>query len=103
MGAPRCADTDDDGLSDHDEIFVVGTDPLDPDTDGDGIPDGVVDLADVLLARRIVLGQLTPTSEQMLHGDVAPLVDGRPRPDGALNTGDLLLIQGKVLGDVLFY
>jgi hypothetical protein len=59
---PDSADTDGDGLSDFDEIFVYGTlvdnadtdgdgmldgveielgcDPLDPDSDGDGIPDG---------------------------------------------------------------
>lgn len=33
-------DTDGDGLSDYDEIFVHGTDPLNPDTDGDGLSDG---------------------------------------------------------------
>ncbi len=33
-------DTDNDGLSDYDEIFVYGTDPLKPDTDGDGLSDG---------------------------------------------------------------
>lgn len=32
-------DTDGDGISDYDEIFVYGTDPLNPDTDGDGISD----------------------------------------------------------------
>jgi len=32
-------DTDGDGLSDYDEIFVYGTDPLNPDTDGDGLSD----------------------------------------------------------------
>jgi len=33
-------DKDGDGISTHDEIFVYGTDPELPDTDGDGIPDG---------------------------------------------------------------
>lgn len=33
-------DTDNDGLTDYEEIFVYGTDPLNPDTDGDGINDG---------------------------------------------------------------
>jgi len=34
------SDTDDDGLSDGDEVDEYGTDPLDDDTDGDGINDG---------------------------------------------------------------
>ena len=33
-------DTDNDSLSDHDEIFVYSTDPLSADTDGDGVADG---------------------------------------------------------------
>lgn len=32
-------DSDGDELSDYDEIYVYGTDPLDPDTDGDGLTD----------------------------------------------------------------
>ncbi|MCH8569696.1 MAG: OmpA family protein [Balneolales bacterium] len=36
---PLNPDTDGDGLSDYDEIFVYGTDPLNPDTDGDGLSD----------------------------------------------------------------
>lgn len=35
----KTLDTDGDGLSDYDEIFVYGTDPLNPDTDGDGLSD----------------------------------------------------------------
>ena len=39
-------DTDDDGLLDGEEVFDEGTDPLDPDTDNDGLLDGAeVDLA----------------------------------------------------------
>jgi hypothetical protein len=32
--------TDEDGLTDDDEINIYGTNPNDPDTDGDGINDG---------------------------------------------------------------
>jgi uncharacterized delta-60 repeat protein len=32
-------DSDDDGISDHDEQAICGTDPFDPDSDDDGIPD----------------------------------------------------------------
>jgi hypothetical protein len=34
------ADSDEDGLSDGDEVDSVGTDPLNPDSDGDGVLDG---------------------------------------------------------------
>ncbi len=38
---PEDADTDDDGLSDADEIWLWGTDPTECDTDGDGLSDGL--------------------------------------------------------------
>jgi hypothetical protein len=38
---PHNPDTDGDGLSDGDEVNIYHTNPLVPDTDGDGIPDGV--------------------------------------------------------------
>jgi outer membrane protein OmpA-like peptidoglycan-associated protein len=37
---PNNPDTDGDGLKDGEEVFKYHTDPLNPDTDGDGIPDG---------------------------------------------------------------
>ena len=36
---PKLADSDRDGLSDFEEVLLYGTDPLNPDTDGDGWPD----------------------------------------------------------------
>ena len=39
--SPFLIDTDGDGVSDYDEIMVLGTDPASADTDGDGILDGV--------------------------------------------------------------
>lgn len=41
---PENPDTDDDGLSDYVEIYITFTDPLLPDTDGNGINDGEEDL-----------------------------------------------------------
>lgn len=37
---PLNPDTDGDGLTDYEEVMVYGTDPLNPDTDGDGLSDG---------------------------------------------------------------
>ncbi len=37
---PQKKDTDDDGLSDGDEVLVYGTNPLATDSDSDGMPDG---------------------------------------------------------------
>ena len=59
-------------------------------------------VVDILLATQIALGLKTPTADEMLHGDVAPLVAGVPAPDGVFNAADLLLIQRKVLGLVSY-
>jgi hypothetical protein len=37
-------DTDGDGITDGDEIYVYGTEPFDPDTDNDGLDDGIGEL-----------------------------------------------------------
>lgn len=41
---PLKADTDGDGLSDYEELYITNTDPLKADTDGNGILDGNEDL-----------------------------------------------------------
>jgi hypothetical protein len=114
------ADDDNDGLLDVDEITQHDTDPLLADTDGDGFEDGMevtygsdplddmdtltgnhvnngdvngdtqVNVADVLLAMRIALGEFEPTPEQLVRADMVP--------DGKVNAGDLLRIQQLVLG-----
>lgn len=126
---PALPDTDLDGLSDGDEVNIYGTDPTNPDTDGDGVNDGdeiaagtdplnpssfptvasgdingdgVVNVADVLLAQQIIMGQLTPTAPQLQRGDVAPLIGGVPAPDGVFNLGDVMVIQRKAAGLVNF-
>ena len=100
---PFSIDTDGDGFSDYDEVNTYNSDPLDINsvpvfTDGDLNGDGLVNAADVLLATRILTGQLIPTQDQIDHGDVAPLVNGVPVPDGLFNLGDVLVIQRKALG-----
>lgn len=70
--------------------------------DGDLNGDGVVNGADILLVTRIATGNLTPSAEQAIRGDVAPLVGGLPAPDGQIDAGDVLVIQRKALGAISF-
>lgn len=122
---PFLVDSDGDTLGDGDEVNIHGSDPTLVDTDSDGfdddvevaagsnpdddqsIPgvssgdingDGVVDGVDVLLATRISIGELVPTTNQLLRGDAAPQVSGSPAPDGVINAGDLVVIQRLALG-----
>ena len=87
-------DVDGDGINDD-------QDPL-PDTfnynDGDlaplGAPDGLINAADLLIARRIQMGELIAAEVQLAHGDVYP----PGAPDGVINTSDVILIQKMILG-----
>ena len=120
LNADTDADGISDGVEDANKNGIVDageTDPLNEDTDGDGLldgvdpdplvsaapydgdlaplgaPDGVVNVADVLIAQRITLGDLTATQFELDHGDVYP----PGAPDGVINIQDLLLIQQMVL------
>jgi len=122
-------DDDNDTLSDVDEINLYGTDPFLADTDGDGfddaveiaaasdpldsgsIPgsasgdingDGKVDVADLLKGYQFLFGSATPGTDELLRGDVAPLVSGQPVPDGQFTAGDILVIQRKITGAISF-
>ena len=66
--------------------------------DGDLNVDGVVDVRDVLLAQRILLGFIDVNSDPdyLAHGDVAP--PGPPVGNGMFDLGDALVIQQMVLG-----
>ncbi len=70
--------------------------------DGDLNIDDQVNLVDVMLASQILLGQITPSGEQLARMDVAPLVANIPASDGEINGGDLLIIVQKALGLVDF-
>lgn len=67
-----------------------------PDGDLDG--NGKVDIADALRALQISAGLVTQTNNDLLHGDVAPLIDGKPSPDGVIDVGDALMILRKAVG-----
>ncbi|MEA3358672.1 MAG: dockerin type I repeat-containing protein, partial [Thermodesulfobacteriota bacterium] len=75
--------------------------------DGDVAPlgnrDGKVNVGDALVALRFALLLETPTTEDVSHGDVAPLdASGQPNPDGQITVGDALVILRKALGLVYF-
>ncbi|MHB8744482.1 MAG: hypothetical protein ACYC9L_15360 [Sulfuricaulis sp.] len=61
--------------------------------DGDLNGDGIVNVADVALAERMALGLVTPTANQLLHGDVAPAGG-----NGTIDTADVARIRRKALG-----
>jgi thermitase len=56
-----------------------------------------VSISDALKALRIAVGIAPPTAEELLHGDVAPLVNGVPSPDDRIDISDALLILRKVV------
>ena len=64
--------------------------------------DGNVDVRDVLIGYRSLMGEVTLSPFLSARGDVAPLVGGLPVGDGEFNLGDVLVIQRKALGLVPF-
>ena len=80
---PLDADTDNDGLSDSAEVSTYDTDPLLADTDGDRLDDGYE-------INTYGTDPLTPN-----RGDLAP----RGVPDGVITAGDVLLLSRFLLDD----
>ncbi|RII24931.1 MAG: hypothetical protein CXR31_15775, partial [Geobacter sp.] len=66
--------------------------------DGDLNGDGLVTMADALMAIRIVSGGIVPTADNLLHGDIGPLLAGRPNPNGRIDLVDALLILRRAVG-----
>lgn len=80
---PLLPDTDGDGLTDGAEVNTHGTNPLLADTDGDGLTDGA----------EIAYGTSPTISNK---GDLAP----RGVPDGLVDAADYLIMQRIVLGEI---
>ncbi len=112
--SPILADTDGDGLTDGQEIQTYGTSPTLADSDGDGLtdgeevlvystnpnlsnkgdlapkgqPDGVVNVADVLILTRLI-GQLdAPSPQESALGDI--------NNDSVLDVRDILLLRQQL-------
>jgi cytochrome c peroxidase len=66
------------------------------------LPDGIFsgtkipDISDAIKALRIAVGIVTPTADDLLHGDVAPL----GMPDGKIDLSDVVLIMRNVVGTI---
>ncbi len=111
---PLVADTDSDGLTDGGEVNIYNTNPLIPDTDGDGLtdgeeiniystdplvsdkgdlaplgsPDGVVNIADLLVLYRFIENFDTPNARDLVLGDI--------NSDGILDVRDTLLLRKNI-------
>ena len=58
----------------------------------------VPDLADALKSLRFAAGLDVPTTADIAHGDVAPLLTGVRHPDGKIDINDVVAILRKVAG-----
>jgi beta-glucanase (GH16 family) len=103
---PLNNDSDRDGFLDGMEVLSQH-DPLsntDAPTWGDINNDSIVNIADVLLASRVILDLYSLNTGQQARANVAPLVNGSPQypPVDEINVGDLLVITRKALGLINF-
>lgn len=84
---PTNSDTDGDGVSDYDEVMVYQTNP-NSSNKGDiaprGAPNGVVDVADLLILTRFIEGLDVPTAHEIALLDM--------NGDGVLDVRDFLLL-----------
>lgn len=61
-----------------------------------GATDGQVNLGDLVILKRFVLGELTPTADELLAADVAPL----GAPDTLLNAADIAVLTRAIMGEI---
>lgn len=67
-------------------------------------PDGTLNgtgkptVQDALRTIRLVVNQTTPSTLELVHYDIGPLVNGKPNPNGKIEIADAILILRKALG-----
>ena len=79
-------------------VSTVQRNVIRPRIMGDLTHDGKVDIADALKALQMAVGLITPTADDLLVGDVAPLGG----PDGVIDIEDALAILKKAVGTLNF-
>jgi hypothetical protein len=89
--SPLLSDTDSDGLSDGAEVNTYGTSPT-VSNKGDlapsGVPNGQINVSDLMILMRFV-GQLQiPTAQDLILGDM--------NNDGVLDVRDVLLLRRQL-------
>lgn len=67
-----------------------------PDGDVDG--DGKLTIRDAQAVIKIVVSNMVPSAQELLHGDVGPLLNGKRNPNGKLDMVDGILLLRKALG-----
>ena len=53
----------------------------------------LINAADLFIAQQIVLGVITPTTQDIIHADLYPV----GAPDGVINISDLILFEKLIL------
>jgi hypothetical protein len=88
---PNNSDTDGDGVSDGDEVGVYGIDPTLSNAGDVGPrnnPDNQINVADIVVLSRLVLGEIQATAVELILADI--------NRDGPINAADLLLLQTSI-------
>ncbi len=83
---PSNPDTDGDGVNDASDPMPLDYHYLDGDLAPLGAPDGIINVADLVIARRILLGEIIPSELELAHGDLYPA----GAPDGVFNLSDFI-------------
>ncbi|MDU0459022.1 MAG: hypothetical protein RW306_09865 [Geobacteraceae bacterium] len=71
-----------------------------PDGDVDG--DNLVTIRDALKVIKLVVSGAQPSANDLLHGDVGPLLNGKRNPNGTLDLVDGILLLRKALGQTVW-